>query len=336
MQEVQQSQNILNLTNAVNWTKQEFKLIEKVIYTLAISKLKDMQSFTSVENNAEAIAISIYSSEFDNYNLSQIREALETLHNRKFFFKNVTNNTFDYQSLVPITFARYHGGKGKRSRIELHINGMCKKLFLELAQGYTKLDLKSIMNLNSLYAIRMYELLSMKKSLNKGIWTVQLSELRSLLNIPETSEYAVNYSRFKSRVLDYSKSELEKKCQLLFDYQITGKEGKKVTEISFQIVELKVPSQSVENSKKYYKELDDLVEQIMQQRDLYVKLQAAFSQYTLRKDQMDRIESNPDLIRQFIKMDMIIDKLNSEGKPVNNPTAFLVTSLKIENKPILG
>jgi len=114
--------------------------------------------------------------------------------------------------------------------VRIGLNPNLKPYLLQLKNNFTKYQLKNIVQLNSVYAIRIYELC--KQYENIGNRTFELKELKEILGITEKS-YDI-YNRFKEKVLEIAKREINAKTDLEIDFEGI-KKVRKVTSIKFRI-----------------------------------------------------------------------------------------------------
>jgi len=97
---------------------------------------------------------------------------------------------------------------------------------------YTQYMFRYILPMRSQYAIRLYELLKSYQKNNKD-WWFKLDELKRLLNCQ-------NYKGFKDvrvNVLEPAIKEINKFSDIKVQCEVTDKDGKKVTEITFKMTE---------------------------------------------------------------------------------------------------
>lgn len=118
----------------------------------------------------------------------------------------------------------------KEGYITLQFHPKLKYLFLELKEKFTTYQLENVVRLNSVYSIRIYELLKQYERLKKRQFTIQ--ELRKLLAI-EPEKYK-QYGHFKSKVLLVAQSEINEKTDIEINFTEI-KTGRKVTSIEFLI-----------------------------------------------------------------------------------------------------
>lgn len=202
--------------------RQEFSVIERRIIYIAAMRIE--QGFSvQPELFENGFVLELPYGIIDNQtNWERFKKTIVKLMDRKVILKN--NDTeyggFNVVQSVDIGF-------GKTIKIKFTSEGAL--LLAELAKGYTTLNIHSAMNLTSEYSQRMYELMS--KWADQKVWIGQnISEIRSLLNVPET----YNFNNFKYRVLEVSKKELEEKTDIRFEYDLY-KKGREYTKINFYI-----------------------------------------------------------------------------------------------------
>ena len=109
-----------------------------------------------------------------------------------------------------------------------------KPYLLLLKREFTIIDLDAVKDFQSIYSIRLYQLL--KQYLSIGWREFGLDELKEILGL-EKEQYS-EYYNFKRRVIMQAQKEMEakdSKCDLTFQIE-TIKEGKKITRLRFIIV----------------------------------------------------------------------------------------------------
>jgi plasmid replication initiation protein len=114
--------------------------------------------------------------------------------------------------------------------ITLQFHPELKGFFLQLKEKFTSYQLQNIIRLNSVYSIRIYELLKQYEKLRKR--KLKISELRDLLGI-EPTKYK-QYGHFKSRILLAAQKEINNNTDIHFTFT-EFKTGRKVTGIEFEI-----------------------------------------------------------------------------------------------------
>ena len=132
---------------------------------------------------------------------------------------------------------------GDESKVILRYDPQLKPYFLQLGKHFTKYYLQNVLELNSFYAIRIYELCKQYETLKERIILVE--KLKEILDIEEKYK---KYNDFKKYVLEIAKREINEKTDINIDYE-EMKTGRKVTKIKFLV-------SSKKNSKKIKKEIE--------------------------------------------------------------------------------
>lgn len=114
--------------------------------------------------------------------------------------------------------------------ITLQFHPELKNFFLALKEKFTSYQLENVVRLNSVYSIRIYELLKQYERIKRR--ELSLQELREILAIDPT-KYK-QYGHFKSKVLLVAQKEINEKTDIHFDFN-EKKTGRKVTGIEFVI-----------------------------------------------------------------------------------------------------
>ena len=144
----------------------------------------------------------------------------------------------------------YYSLEGE-SRIKLSFDPKLKPYFLQLKKNFTMYRLENVLSLCSFYSIRIYELLKQRENLKKR--EIKLEELKKFLDVE--SKYK-KYSHFKERILQTSKREINKKTDLLIDFEEI-KRGKKVFIINF-IIKQKEYIKKIETEYKKNNKVEEL------------------------------------------------------------------------------
>ena len=125
------------------------------------------------------------------------------------------------------SFARYYSKKGY---IELRFDPALKPYLLQLKSHFTQLTLSDIIQLNSIYAMRIYELV--KQYEFAGQKEIDVDNLREYCGITRV-EYT-RYNDFKRKVLERAKKEINQKTDLNINY-VEIKESRKIVAIKWTI-----------------------------------------------------------------------------------------------------
>ena len=321
-----EDKSVVRISNVLNLTRQEFSVMERHILHCLIHELKVNQGF-HIKNLDDFSPIIIKINSVDvlrnSKNIGALKDAIKKITTRSVFFDFSKDGDDYFGSIAPFTFANYIAKKGSKGEIQIDINYKCKKLFLELAEGYTNLLLDAILSLKSEYSIRMYELMSMYQ--NQGSWTVKLDDLRGLVGL-QPLEYK-NYGMFEKRILIYSQKELWEHCGLHFEWAIAQKERKKITALTFTIRTKDKQEKAQVNAD--IKATMDYINQFTP-KEIAEKSNILMTQYTLSAEQKDYILSDTSIFNEFIRIHAIIENMIERNKPPKDRTKYLAKSLGLD------
>ena len=324
--------NLVRISNILNLTRQEFTLIEKHIFITTLLNLKERQGFNlTFENDNTNIEVDVDISDLKETNRQRIKDALDKITSRKIYFDNSTSQMEYFGYIVPFISAKYTSKDRVYSKISIKLNSDVKKLFFDLASGYTTADLKAIMSLKSTHSIRMYELMSQYK--NQKSWNIELETLRNLLDISYGTYKS--FTDFKSRILEYSQKELWEHCNLYFEWEIAAKKGKKITALTFHIKE-RDKQERIELSEEIRATQNFIA--TLSPADISHKSHLLTLSYSLTKEQVEYIMTNRNVFNDFVRIDIIIEDMIAKGKPPKDRTKYLAKSLGLDKikfaKPI--
>jgi len=158
--------------------------------------------------------------------IDQIKDLMKKPIDYQYSYKN---RQFEAVTTL-ISHAQHETGS---SIVQLELPKKSLILLTNMMPGYTKFKRQVAMELRSLYAKRMYEL--MCKWQDKSAFSMRIDELKDMLAV--TDKYA-KYSAFKKYVLEQSKNELKEKADLYFEYKEI-KEGRRFVKLDFVIIKKK-------------------------------------------------------------------------------------------------
>lgn len=181
-----------------------------------------------------------------------------------------------------------------------------KPFLLQIKENFTVLDIRNIMYLDSIYAIRFYEFC--KEYERFKMFEFEVDELKQIFGI--TDKYK-NYYDFKLKVLNQARSELLKNSEIYFDYQEI-KSGKKVVKLRFKIKK---------NSKNQTLELTPAIDKVVLLVKDYVPesvVKAWFEKYSteqiergveygLRKIKKGEVKEAAPYIQKMVSMPEFVD-----------------------------
>ena len=159
-------------------------------------------------------------------NYAELKKATEALVS-----KTATLQESDGELQISFLASAKHYTKGvKKGMIRFRLDPGLKPYLLQLKKKFTTFRLENTLNLRSIYAIRIYELLKQYESIKKR--NITLPDFRKILGIRDT-EYKL-YADFKRRIILPAQRELKKKTDISFEFEEI-KEGRSISEIVFHI-----------------------------------------------------------------------------------------------------
>lgn len=108
--------------------------------------------------------------------------------------------------------------------IEITLPKKLLPYFTELNRQYTTLQLKVQLDFNSIYAIRIYQLIKQFES--TGYRKIHIDELRGILEL--NNRYSKMHD-FKRYVLEPAAKEINEKSQFVLEYRVDGQQGRNKT-----------------------------------------------------------------------------------------------------------
>lgn len=159
-------------------------------------------------------------------NHEEIIKAAESLLSR-------TATLYQSEGILKVNFlssAKYYTKGIKRGMLRLRFDPCLKPYLLQLREKFTSYKIGNILNLKSVYSLRIYELLKQYENIRKR--KITLPVFREILGFKKT-EYK-QYNHFKTRVILPAQRELKQKTDISFEFEEI-KEGRSVAEIEFFI-----------------------------------------------------------------------------------------------------
>ena len=216
-----------------------------------------------------------------------------------------------------VSRAEYIDGSGT---IKLRFAPDLKPYLLQLKTAFTSYKLSNILSLKSGYSIRLYEL--MKKWQHLGRWEYPIQDLKEKIGI-EANTYK-QYGHFKSRVLQPSITELNKKTDLTIDFKEI-KKGRSIERIEFTIrhtpeKELQLPKDKEKQKKaKKPSETEQMRARLNTLADVYRFDTAFFAQLYQGASLIWGDDAEQEL-------EWLIRYVNEE-KTVKNPLGFIKSKI---------
>lgn len=300
-------------SNLFTESRHEFTELEKKIVVLVVNQIGHMSLKGELKPDSN-VKFHIPYTELtkDRYNL--ISDAADTLQQKRLMYRNDKTNDFHYITPFPSVKSDMVDG---RKVIVLTMFAEVVPHFAELGQRYTKYDIDVMLSLSSVYAQRMFEIVSMFHNRGQNQFTYSVAELRMMLNCPET----YRYNDFCQNALVVAQRELRKKADINLEWLPSKKEGKKVSELTFYI---KTARQLAVEAVRQ----DQQMVNKMSINEAVTTAWQLMKNYKLKPWQKDLIVSDHSLLETFYRVDS--ELANGVRSNVKNPTAYLVKSLGID------
>ena len=130
-------------------------------------------------------------------------------------------------------------------QIKLELDELMKPYLYDLKQRFTQYQLKNILKMNSRYAIQLFELF--KSYEYRKIVSVSVDKLKKFLMVDKVKTYE-NFGKFREKILTVAINEINKHSDITVSYEVSGKEVRKITELTF-VIERKDNGQSKAKTK---------------------------------------------------------------------------------------
>jgi len=284
-----------------NLSLQQIKFIN-----LMISKLdKDATTFFKMEFKTAEL---LNTMNIDRRNISKLKTNLSGLRQKTVILIN------DTDTYAECGFLSYFKIDGETGYTTIKFEEEMTSLLLNLKKNFTKLSLEKILNFNSVYSIRIYEILEKHASLLKKYkntklinFEIKLDELKEILigsynikskKIEIPTSYS-NYGMFKKRVLETAHAELKAKGDYYFEYEPV-KTSRKITSIIFKIMTNK------DKIKKDFKEKKK--KNLLNGKEKQVALEQIRRIIERSKGIRDPLKYEQALFTKYLKGDLNYDK----------------------------
>lgn len=226
---------------------------------------------------------------------------------RRLMQRIITIRPIGEKRLIQVAWLGAADYKIDKGIISLSFHPHLKPFFLHLKRNFTKINIVDIMGLQSIYSIRIYELLKQKEYV--GMRIITIDEIRDYCGISKEKYKQINDLRRK--VLEVAKLDINEKTDIEITYTMI-KEGRKYVSVSFDI----------KNKKKIKKISESLKKEINKREELIKEMQDyGFSRNTIIKIISDR--SDFDIEQSILSVNYQIQNGN-----VKNPKAMLRTALQ--------
>lgn len=309
----------------ITTARYDFSLAEKRILTNLIGLLQDKLEGKRLRGKIEPdlfgnyqfqVSIMDIMPEFDRHT-RQYKDALLSLRNRVFEFE-------DDDRWKPIGIIEKPEILKRKGLVSFEIAREFVEIFLDFKKGYSKYTLGISLGLKSVYAIRLYELLSNQKiSL-----TYSIDKLKEIFQVED--KYKEN-TNFINRCIKPAKDELDKSANWSFEYSLI-KDGKKYKYIKFKPIHI-VERESEEVQRQEAHRRASLMWQLERNTSAFLKGTCHFTDRELKgKLTIERLKIFCKKYGNFTLKKM--NEIWERAKENNNPKSYFMGAIKDEVKDI--
>lgn len=298
--------------NPITESRQEFSEIEKKIVVNVINQLGNVAKTWNGHN----IHFVIPFTELTDTNHVKVKKAAESIITKRITLVDKVSSSSDdtyYHLIVPFTEVLLRKINGK-DFLEVVMNSSVVPFFIELGKHFTKYSIDIMLSLGSIYAQRMYEIIMLHVGRKQRKFNYSVDKLKFMFNCPDS----YTFNEIRRWALDTSQKELKEKAGIIFTYQSSKKEGKRIIELLFEVKsELELALDAINTESETFKKATP-----MEQKDYIMRL---LNNYSFTRQQQTEIMSDPEKWSVFLKIDS--ELFNGLRKDVENPTAYIAKSL---------
>ncbi len=224
--------NLVVSSNDLVHAKYDLTLWQKRVFVYAISQLKkEDANFEPIKMNVSDI-IKFFNGSDGAKTYAAILEAPKHL-DKTIEIPYVTDKGFLRYGFIKL-LQRYTlpgDDQEENQYIEICFNNDLKPHLLELKEKFLKYDIRNVIELQSTYSFRMFEILKSYEFRK----TIEL-EIEYLRKILEVTDKYKSYKDFRIYIIDKAKLDLTKFCDITFTYEEKkALKGKKVVSLVFHI-----------------------------------------------------------------------------------------------------
>lgn len=218
--------------------KYSYTLWEKRVFLYMISRLRrDQKEFPMMRMYVRDLMRFFDTRSNDDYRV--IRSIPESISKKPFYVPYLSKDgekRWAFLNVISIGTQPDENEAGENAYIELKFNIELMPHLLELKEKFTRYNIKNITELQSVYSIRIFEFLKENEYKRDG-FEISVDDLKDMLFMNakdnEGRELYPLYADFKKRVLLKAQEDLEKYCDIMFEFE-ERKIGKKVVSLYFR------------------------------------------------------------------------------------------------------
>ena len=267
---------IVSKANALIESSYTINLVAQRVIILAIIEARNQGSMSEV-GGIHRIRASDYQKHFEcdkTTSYRSLKSACESLYESEFVWTD--KDTKGRDKINHSRFVQRASYSEGGAYVEVMFGNDVIPLITRLSEKYTEYELKQIKDLNSIYALRIFEILMQWFSIGKTA-PITIESLRMRLGIEE-HQYKL-MSDFKKRVLDHAIKEINSNTNIIATYE-QHKEGRRIAGFTFKFKVKKDKEKIAAENKKRQVDIEDTTE-------------------GLNDKQLRRIARNPSFIADY-------------------------------------
>lgn len=293
-----------------------FRLIEMCQFQLEGKKL---DKHFHLERNLfgdyiVSVPISAFLNGEDDEHYARVKQALKDLRNKTIEYEDDK----EWKLIGLIEKPKFE----KRGVAHFEIQPEIYDAIFNFSKGFRRYELETVMSFNSVYAMRMYELISNQETLKP----YSIDKLKLMFKVQDKYTLTADFIR---RVIDAAKTELDEKSPYSFTYKTDSQKGsKKITSIQFFPYKTKNVDETLEKSR------------LEKQVSIGFSLDRSVINY-LKENflfETDEIKHNRDLFEEadksFDLINLLAGKKRAAHAAKKGPQAYVIGILRGELKKL--
>lgn len=266
------AKNLVVKDNALINASYNLELVEQRLILLAIVEARASGKGISPNNSLTITASSYMNNYHTNRNTAYqaLKDACNNLFERQFSY--IETNAKGSTEVVRSRWVSEIRYIDNEASVRLIFSPTVAPLITLLEKNFTSYELEQVSELNSKYAVRLYEIVIAWRSTSKTPM-IAIDELRDRLGVLD-DEYQIT-GDFKKRVLDYALKQINDKTDITITYE-QHKNGRKIVGFTFTVKQKSKPkklkTQEQERDPKtpdIFDNLTDKEREIIAQKNAY-------------------------------------------------------------------
>ena len=264
------AKNLVVKDNALINASYNLELVEQRLILLAIVEARTSGKGVT-PNNSLTITASSYMNHFDtnrNTAYQALKDACNNLFERQFSY--METNTKGNAEVVRSRWVSEIRYIDNEASVKLIFSPTVAPLITLLEKNFTSYELEQVAELNSKYAVRLYEVVIAWRSTGKTPM-IAIDELRNRLGVLD-DEYTVT-ADFKRWALDKPIKQINDKTEINLSYE-QHKQGRKIVGFTFTIKQKSKPKKTKQNTERHPVTVDIFDSLTDQERDIIAQKNA--------------------------------------------------------------